>query len=457
MIMSIIERLADFNSKVTFDDLPVETREKVKLHILDTVGSMLAGPQTSEGIAIGKLVSGFQTQGDVPVFGYPMRSTLMSAIITECAATRCTEMDDYHIESLVTPGSVIVPTALSLVSGGYLRDPNDFLTAVAIGYEMFIRLGIAVDGPRVLYKGIWPTYLGAAFGSAAVTAKALELNDNETANALATALALSTGTRIAVPKGISSRCLTLGISAQNGVIAAFSARERFTGDVTLLDKGFGQAHGLSVEQDKLVSGLGQMFHIEQAGIKPFPVAGQALSAIEAFRSIVTANKIAPESIQEISVWVPKSFVAMIDRPKLPESQIESILSAQYQIALVTFVPDGLLDVKREQLIRDDRIAQMIKKIHVKSADELEEYSSSSFPARVEVQTKGQRYSLEILHPKGHPNNKFSWQEVIDKFKWVTIPIVEEERANQLVQLIRELDESIALTNVLNLLTELQAE
>ena len=268
--------------------------------------------------------------------------------------------------------------------------------------------------------------------------ESVEAEYEQTASALATALAITAGIRIFLPKGVSSRCLTLGISAQNGVIAAFSAEEGFKGDVTLLDKGFGQAHGISVEKEKLVSGLGQKFHFEQTGMKPFPVAGQALSAIEAFHQIVTANRLTPESIQEISVWVPKSFVAMIDRPSFPETPIESILSVQYQIALMAFYPEALLDVKRERLIKDEQIAGLIKKIYVKPSEDLIQSYPSTSPAKVEIKTATQTFTLLIVHPKGHPNNRFIWQEVIDKFKWVTKPTIEEEKANQLAHLIRNL-------------------
>jgi 2-methylcitrate dehydratase PrpD len=450
--MSTIRKLADFISEVTFDNLSIGTGENVKMHILDTVGAMLAGPNTIEGLSIGNLISKFVAQGDTPVIGYPMKTTLLSAIIAECSATRSTEMDDYHSESLVTPGSVIVPTALSLVSRNYLRDPRDFLAAVAIGYEMLIRLGISIDGPRILYKGIWPTYIGAAFGSATVTAKALRLNSQQTASAIATALALSTGTRISVQKGVSSRCLMLGIAAQNGVIAAFSAQEGFVGDDALLDKGFGQAHGISVGIDKLVNGLGQGFHIDQSGFKPFPVAGQALSAVEAFQQIMTNHRIAPESIQEVSVWVPKAFVGMIDRPKLPETHIESVLGVQYQIAVVAFVTDGLLDVKRDHLIKDDRINGLIGRIHVKPSEDLEAYSSSGFPAKVEVVTDRERYFQEIIHPKGDPNNRFSWEELIEKFRWVTRPTLEQDVADQVISRVQNLETIDNLTCLLDLLT-----
>jgi 2-methylcitrate dehydratase PrpD len=253
-------------------------------------------------------------------------------------------------------------------------------------------------------------------------------------------------------KGVSSRCVMLGIAAQNGVIAAFSAQEGFVGDDTLLDKGFGQAHGITVETDKLIDGLGQGFHIDQSGFKPFPVAGQALSAVEAFREIMATHRIAAESIQEVSVHVPKAFIAMIDRPKLAETHIESVLSVQYQIAVVAFIPDGLLDVTRTQLIKDNRIMRFVNKIRVKPSEQLEAYSSSAFPARVEVQTDRQRYYQEIIHPKGDPRNRFSWEELIEKFRWVTKPVLEQKVVDQVINGGRNLDTLDDLTELLELLT-----
>ena len=55
--MTPINELAKFVSQATFAILSAETREHAKMHLLDTAGAMLAGPQTFEGLAIGKLVS----------------------------------------------------------------------------------------------------------------------------------------------------------------------------------------------------------------------------------------------------------------------------------------------------------------------------------------------------------------------------------------------------------------
>ena len=57
------------------------------------------------------------------------------------------------------------------------------------------RLGRVISGPDVLYRGIWPTYFSAPFGIAAVAARLLQLDANQTAHALALALTLARARR----------------------------------------------------------------------------------------------------------------------------------------------------------------------------------------------------------------------------------------------------------------------
>ncbi len=38
------------------------------------------------------------------------------------------------------------------------------------GYEVMVRFGQAIDGPSVLYRGIWPTYFATPLGIATVAA-----------------------------------------------------------------------------------------------------------------------------------------------------------------------------------------------------------------------------------------------------------------------------------------------
>lgn len=436
--MTTISAMADFVTESSFDSLAPAVIERIKLHLLDTLGAMIAGPRTAEGVAIGNLMARFSSGGNVP--GYPITGYLLTAVITACAATRCTEIDDIHLESCTTPGSVIVPTALSLAHAGYLADPRDFLAALTVGYELLIRLGVAIDGPNALYRGIWPTYLAAPLGSAAVTAKALKLDKKKTADALACALAMSTGLAGRIRKALSSRWLTLGLAAQNGVVAAFAAEDGFAGDDTLLDReDSGHLQALIAAKTKLLDGLGEKFLLDEMCIKPYPIARQALSAVEAFQEMVAAHKIDPESIEQVTVFVPGQFTKMIDNPKMPASRMESIIGVQYQIALAAYEPARLLDIGREHLLQDGRIGAMMAKVSVKRSWELEAYFPQAWAARVEVITNDGAMAHEVLYPKGDRHNPFSWDEVASKFQQTALGSARDTLFEPIAGLVQSID------------------
>src|SRR5262249_10150272 len=148
----------------------------------------------------------------------------MSAIATRCAQARCTEIDDIHLASCTTPGSVVVSTALAVsgarAAAGEPVRVRDFCAAVLAGYEAMIRLGVAIDGPNALHEGVWPTAFAAAFASGATAVRLMALGVEQTASALATSLGFAQHRAVAAAPIQSSRWLSLGIAAANGVIAA---------------------------------------------------------------------------------------------------------------------------------------------------------------------------------------------------------------------------------------------
>ena len=109
------------------------------------------------------------------------------------AMTRLTEIDDIHMPSCTTPSSVVVPTALAIAGHLQLRDARTFTHALYAGYEVMTRFGVAISGPSILTRGIWPTYLAAPLCAAAVTARLLGLTAEKTANALGIALTMISG------------------------------------------------------------------------------------------------------------------------------------------------------------------------------------------------------------------------------------------------------------------------
>src|SRR6059036_1830062 len=314
---SALESLAALIQNPVLNGLPTARMERLRLHIADSLGMMLEGAKLAEGkwgrwgkaaLAVGPRLAGW------------------------CASARLTEADDIHLRSCTTPGSVVVPAALHLARTGVFQTFGDFVTAVLAGYETLIRVGYAIDGPHVLARNVWPTLFAAGAGAAAVACRAWKLDVSQTAGALSTALAASTGIAPPAVMENSSRWVSLGCTAERGVAAAMAAREGALGDPQLLERYRGRIAGVRISARRLLQGaapVGQVGHVgrrflfDEIGLKPYPIARQALAAVEACRQLAGSGA---KGISAITVGVPSAQSRIIDRPALPSNRMQSIAS-----------------------------------------------------------------------------------------------------------------------------------
>lgn len=448
--MNALDALAEFVQDSRLAAPPPELLDRIKLHLLDTLGALLAGPRTEEGISIGLLMARDENSQGARAPGYPLKTDIATAVRSACAASRCTEIDDIHLASCTTPGSVVVPAALALASAGNLRSFGEFAAAVTAGYELLIRLGFAINGPAMLQKKAWPTYFAAAFGSAATASRAYGLNVHQTAGALATALTFCTGTTVMVRSPATSRWLTLGAAAANGVLAARSAAEGLVGGSDLLERCGGRISGVRVSSKRLLNDLGRRYLFDEIGTKPYPTARQALAAIEATRELVESERLRIAAIDEILVCVPGAQRMIIDRPEMPAVRIASIGSVQYQIALALCAPERLLDVFRTPPFADGRLRKLMAKIRVRQAPDLEKYYPAVWPARVAVKAGGRRISHELLYPRGDARNPCDWDDAVGKFRTVVGPLLGADTADRVASQVRCLDPAAEMPALWNL-------
>jgi 2-methylcitrate dehydratase PrpD len=427
--MSVLASLSGFvQSELELTDAD---RDHLALHLLDTLGATLAGSRTKEGEALARLDRGGGTD---------------SAILRRTASARATEMDDIHLASCTTPGSIVVPTALLLASADRLSSPHSLLSAVAVGYEVLVRVGLAIDGPNVLASGVWPTLFAAPLGAAAVAARAFGLTTEATAGALATALALSTGTPIRASSEPTSRWITVGAAARNGVLAARAAAEGIPGTIDLLEARGGQVAGVAVSGDVLLDELGRRFRFREVGLKPYPVARQALAAVEACRILAVDTKRPLEIgyIEEIEIAVPRAQKAILDgdeRGGAPARRMESIVSVRYLAAVAILAPERLHDVVRSPPFTTPAIQELASRVRVVEASDLDRYYPGRWPARVEMRFRGERLVKEILSPPGDVDSGYSWDEALEKFRRALAPRMAAERIEALATRVRALDEA----------------
>jgi 2-methylcitrate dehydratase PrpD len=466
--MALLDELAKFISRVTFEGVPSETVRQTKLHIFDSLGAVLAGARTEEGKAnadlIQELFSVREEPGvlrpssivhrpslDLPVPGFSFSAPLPFALLLSCVAARLTETDDIDIASCTTVGSVVVPASL-LLSFKRGSTGKELVEGVIIGYEVITRLGAAVNGAGIIYRGIWPTYLCAAIGVAAVGSKILGLTPEQIRNALAIALAMSPGIAARIKGGLTSRWLSLGCAAQNGLIACLAAARGFAGDQRVLEGSLSSFYGLDLKPQILLEGLGQQFQIGKVNFKPYCSARQAIAPIEAFQRLLNTYRIAPETIEEVEVIVPRQYSQMIDRPGFPEDRLASITGIRYQLALAAFYEDDLFDVERKVLRDEKKVHTFMRKIQVSPSDSMSANYPEKWPGKILLRADGKRYDLEVLTPRGDSDHPMTWEDVEEKTKRITRRFVDPANITKLGASVKGLDLMERVDTLLHLLS-----
>jgi 2-methylcitrate dehydratase PrpD len=387
---STLESVAAFIQDPALESHVAVGSESLCIHIADTLGMILQGALLAEG---------------------KTAMSIGSRLVGWCASARLTEADDIHLTSCTTPGSVVVPTALHLASAGVFETWRDFLTSVLAGYETLIRVGYAIDGPRILARKVWPTLFAAGMGAAAVACRARKLDVAQTAGAMATALAASTGIAPSATMPDSSRCISLGLAAEHGICAAMAAKQGALGDVQLLGHRAGRIAGIRISERRLLQQLGTRFFFDEIGLKPYPIARQALAAVEACRELAGRNV---KDISSITVGVPSAQARVIDHPGWPTNRMDSIAGVQYQIALALLSPEHLLDLDRTPPFETKALRALAAKVRVRADVRLERQYPRTWPAHVVVERSGRRKSKLVSIPRGDAQNPLGWEDVLLK-------------------------------------------
>src|SRR6266481_5207272 len=247
--MTALERLG---SHMAASECPSDAaRELVELHLIDTVGALIASARTVEGLGLLRFRAAMRARGE---------GAWALDLATRCALARLS----------------------------------------------------AIDGPAILYRGVWPTYFAAPFGMAAAAARLLDLDEEASAHALALALTLAAPTVGHHNAATTARWFAVGYAARNGLNAALAAQQGFTSDRRLLEgRVLPDVLGIAPAVAVLTDGLGERTALTEVSFKPWCAARQTMAATQALKDVI-AGAVAPAGIDEVAVSVPPPHLKMID-------------------------------------------------------------------------------------------------------------------------------------------------
>jgi 2-methylcitrate dehydratase PrpD len=433
------EKLASYCATLGFERIPSDIIDAAKLHILDSLGCLLAGSRLEPGRLAYDLAACTSADCTSTLLGTERRASYPDAVRAMSTAAHGGEMDDIYGGAGTCIGAMIVP-ALVATAEKYPAAGRRFLEAVIAGYETIARVGLAIDAPRLFARGWWPSTICGAFGVTAACAKLLDWPPEKTANAMGIAALLSGGMITGGNEGATARHLAFGHAAQNGVLALLAAEEGFTGPRRAFEDRRGFCLTLSDSPRWEYLQDADKFHLLDVAFKPYPCARQLHAGVEALLTLLRRHAISSESIEAIDLAVPTGNASMVNRPTITASHAATVGSGQYVMAVTAL--RGKIDLAsfEDECLRSDRVRSLMQKITVTGAADLDRHFPKYWPGRVTVKiAAGPSDTHEVIIPKGESGNPMARDELEEKFLSLAAPVLGEEKARAVVSEVGSLD------------------
>jgi 2-methylcitrate dehydratase PrpD len=436
--------LAAALASVRFRHLDAATIEHTERAVLDWLGSALAGAIEPPARMAHQLARAFGQSDEATMFA-GQRGSAAAAAFANGVSSHILELDDIHKTSTIHGGAPIISAALAVAEREHATG-EQFLAAVAVGYEAALRIGEVVNPSH--YRFWHPTGTVATFGAAAAAGSLLGLTADQMTDAFGNAGTQAAGVWEFNAGGSMSKHLHPGKAAMNGVISADLARVGFTGAGSILEgpRGFIRAMSDASDLSPITAGLPAIRRIQENCYKLHACCGHTHSAIDlgiALRD--RAGGVGDAALRiasvEVETYGPGYDIVKESRPRTP---YQAKFSMAYCVAvsllegcagLEQFAPDRF----DENGVREPALASLLQRTQVRVADDLTAKYPAAWPARVTVTLNdGLRLCEASDYPRGNPENPISTAALQEKLFLLVAPRLGEEAARRAVSTVARL-------------------
>lgn len=444
--MRVIDQLSQYIVAARATGLPPEVAKKTKHHILDTLAAMVSGSKLRPGRLAIRYARSQRGKRESSVVGSNLIVPAATAALANGILAHADETDDTHWRSRTHPGCVIIPAALTMAEKEN-SDGKSLINAVVVGYEMNCRLTQALGVGQL---GSHSTYsIGGTFGAAAAASTLAGLNAQQICWVLSYAAQQASGVLSWVrdSEHIEKAFDFGGMPARNGVTAAVLVDFGFTGiaDVFEGEKNFLNAYSPSPDLAKLVDGLGSRYEIMGTSIKRFPVGAPIQAAADALLLIKEQDDIRPESVRKVVVRLPSDGAAVVNNRHMPDINLQYIMAVILLDSTLSF--DAAHSYKR---MKDKKVLEMKAKVELIPDEAL---MQASIPRQgiVEVTMEsGETFREHVVSVRGTPENPMTTEEVEKKALDLMAPVLGEQRSQELIDKIRDLESLTSMRELASL-------
>lgn len=443
----ITRQLAKYVAQLSFEKLPEEVRHRTKFLLLDLVGIVIRAlheADSTESVRSALVQLGL-AQGSTSVIGDNEGYAPPGAALFNGALAHSLDFDDTHAAGSIHPSAPIVPAALAAaeLSG---CDGKTLIAGIVAGYEVQIRLSLALVPKDHYARGFHPTATCGTFGAAAAAAKVLGLSVDQIVNAFGICGSQAAGSMQFLANGAWNKRLHVGAAAMNGLMAAQFAKQGFKGATDAIEgkDGFLNSYSPNPVPERVLANLGQVYETMAIAVKPYPACRYSHAAIDALKTLRAENHIDVKEIKDVEIGLPQTGWNIIGNPKTEKQNPKNTVDGQFSMPFVAAVALREGDMQWDhyaQHIGNAETLAMCKKVNT-IVDPLAE---AEFPMQMSgvarVRTAHGQYEKFVKVPKGEPENFLSEAELLNKFNGLVGPYIQRKQREELLDSLLNLHDA----------------
>jgi len=448
-------KIAQFVSGLTYEKIPADVRQRIKLLILDSLGCGIYGAIKSHSQLATKAIVSVDDSKNCGLWGTTQRVSAPHAALLNGTYVQGFELDDIHRKGAMHIGSTTLPAivALSEVKGGI--SGKRFMTAAVAGYEIGPRVGMCM-GPNHLGQGWHSGATVGAFAGAASSSSLLGLNEESTVDALGIAGTLAGGI-MAVQYGAMVKRMNHGRSAQNGLYAGLLASTGYTGIKNVFESEYGGfCTTFSRERDwikweELTKGLGENWETMMDSLKFYSAAASNHSTLDAIRNMRDRKPFKADDVEKIVVHGSQVTKDHVFWKYEPSGSTNMQFCMPYVVATLLIEGDFFVEQCDESKMADPERIRHSRKVEFIAEPEITKLGNR-YHVRVEIFLKdGTRLEETVEAQRGSESRFASEADIVGKFEKLVkhvFPAKQVEQIRDAVLGLDRLDDAAKLAKLL---------
>ena len=315
--------------------LPDQVKATALYLLSDTLAGGAAGAASGEAQAMLGAVQGWGAGIDARLLGSSDRLPTPSAAWCNGFAIHCLEWDAVHEPAVVHAMSVVTAALLASADRMGGCDPDDFLTALAVGVDIASGLGIAASGAMQFFRPATAGVIGAALAVARLEGISKDLLPD----IMGLAYSQASGTMQAHVEASVALPLQIANASRAAITAVDLVKAGMDGPHDALEGPFGYYRLVEPgDLARYTDGIGQKWLIENVSVKPFPSGRASHGILGALDDMLRDGSLDGSQVEAVDVAAPPLIHRLVGRP------YKADMSASYaRLCLPFLVPLMLRD------------------------------------------------------------------------------------------------------------------